>query len=223
MIAKDGIALTPTGIDLYFTIAERSKSRSLRKPSNRATTICRKRCDLDDGELVRRCRAGDTSAFSDLVTKYRTKAYAMVYAMVQNEQDALDLSQDGFLNAWRSVHRFRGDSSFYTWLYRIMRNVTVDSLRKKRIYADAEFDDRTAATDVEPGSQTTPSIAPTPAKELQRKEIRGRIYEAIAQLSPDHRTVIVMKEFEYLQYHEIAEILNCSIGTVIALRKGLRR
>jgi RNA polymerase sigma-70 factor (ECF subfamily) len=217
MIGKDGIALAPTGIDPHFTaMTERSNSGRLRMPSNRAATICKNGHDLDDGELVRRCRAGDTTAFGELMTRYRNKAYAMVYALVQNEQDALDLAQEGFLKAWRSIHHFKGRSSFYTWLYRIMRNVTVDSLRRKRIYADAEFDDLAAAANIEPGSQTTPSAPPLPAKELERKEIQQWVKEAIAQLSPSHRAVIVMKEFEHLQYHEIAEILECSIGTVMS-------
>jgi RNA polymerase sigma-70 factor, ECF subfamily len=216
MIGKDGIALTPAGIDPGFSaIAERPNWEPLSMPSKRGTPIRKNRHDLNDGELIERCRAGDTAAFGELVTRYRNKACVVVCAMVQNEQDALDLAQEGFLNAWRSIDRFKGRSSFYTWLYRIMRNVTVDSLRRKRMYTDAEFDDR-AAVNVEPGSQTTPSGAPLPAKELQRKEIQQRVNEAIAQLSPSHRAVFVMKEFENLQYHEIAEILECSIGTVMS-------
>ena len=217
MIGKEAITLTPGGIGANFAATvERPKSESLRKPSKRAATICQNRHDLDERELVRQCQTGDTAAFGELVARYRNKVYTMVYAMVQNEQDALDLAQEGFLHAWRAIHRFKGRSSFYTWLYRIMRNVTVDSLRRKRMYADAEFDDRTAAVNIEPGSQTTPSAAPLPAKELQRKELQQRINDAIAQLSPSHRAVIVMKEFENLQYHEIAEILECSIGTVMS-------
>jgi RNA polymerase sigma-70 factor, ECF subfamily len=217
MIGKDGTALAPTGIDAYFTaMTERSNSGRLRMPSNRAATICKNGYALDDGELVRRCRAGDRTAFGELVTRYRNKAYVMVYALVQNEQDALDLAQEGFLNAWLSIHQFKGRSSFYTWLYRIMRNVTVDSLRRKRNHADTEFDDRTAAANIEPASHTTPSAAPLPTKDLQQKEIRQWVNEALGQLSPSHRAVIVMKEFEYLQYHEIAEILECSIGTVMS-------
>jgi RNA polymerase sigma-70 factor (ECF subfamily) len=170
----------------------------------------------DDGTLVKRCQAGDSSAFSDLVTRYRTKVFTMVYGMVQNEQDAWDLAQEGFLKAWRSIHRFKGQSSFYTWLYRIMTNVTIDSLRRKGIHGEAEFDDRIAPDSVEPGSRTTPSSVPLPHKKLEHVEIRQRIDEAIAKLSAEHRAVIVMKEIEDLQYSEIAEILECSIGTVMS-------
>ena len=170
----------------------------------------------DDVELVKRCQAGDSSAFNDLITRYRGKVFTMIYGMVQNEQDAWDLAQEGFLKAWKSIHRFKGESSFYTWLYRIMTNVTIDSLRRKGVRGEAEFDDRIAPVNVEPGSRTTPSSSPLPNKKLEFQEIRGRIDEAIAKLSPEHRAVIVMKEIEDLQYSEIAEILSCSLGTVMS-------
>ena len=170
----------------------------------------------DDGALVKRCQAGDSSAFNDLITRYRSKVFTMIYGMVQNEKDAWDLAQEGFLKAWKSIHRFKGESSFYTWLYRIMTNVTIDSLRRKGIRGEAEFDDRIAPVNVEPGSRTTPSSSPLPNKKLEYREIRERIDEAIAKLSPEHRAVIVMKEIEDLQYSEIAEILSCSLGTVMS-------
>jgi RNA polymerase sigma-70 factor (ECF subfamily) len=169
-----------------------------------------------DVDLVKRCQAGDASAYNDLITRYRNKAFTMIYGMVQNEQDAWDLAQEGFLKAWRSIHRFKGESSFYTWLYRIMTNVTIDSLRRKGIHGETEFDDRIAPANVEPGSRTTPSSVPLPHSKLEQREIRQRIDDAIAKLSPGHRSVIVMKEIEDLQYSEIAEILNCSIGTVMS-------
>jgi RNA polymerase sigma-70 factor (ECF subfamily) len=170
----------------------------------------------DDRVLVKRCQAGDSSAFNDLVLRYRNKAFMMIYGMVQNEQDAWDLAQEGFLKAWRSIHRFKGESSFYTWLYRIMTNVTIDALRRKGIHGEAEFDDRIAPANVDPGSRTTPSAVPLPHVKLEQNEIRQRIDEAIRKLSPEHRAVIVMKEIEDLQYSEIAEILNCSLGTVMS-------
>jgi RNA polymerase sigma-70 factor (ECF subfamily) len=172
--------------------------------------------EVDDGELVRRCQAGDTAAFDDLVTKYRGKAFSMAYGMVQNEQDAWDLAQEGFLKAWRSIHRFKGESSFYTWLYRIMTNVAIDALRRKGIRGETEFDDQIAPANVDPGSRTTPSAAPLPHRKLEQNEIGQRISDAIGKLTPEHRAVIVMKELEDLQYNEIAEILGCSIGTVMS-------
>ena len=87
----------------------------------------------DDIVLVRRCQKGDALAFEQLVIKYRCKVFSMIYGMVQNEQDAWDLAQEGFLKAWRSIHRFKGQAPFYTWLYRIVTNVAIDSLRRKAL------------------------------------------------------------------------------------------
>jgi RNA polymerase sigma-70 factor (ECF subfamily) len=170
----------------------------------------------DDLALVRRCQQGDDRAFDELVTKYRSRVFAMIYHLVHNEQDAWDLAQDGFLKAWKSLDRFRFQSSFYTWLYRIMTNVAIDWLRKKQIQAGQEFDDSIALQDLEPGSDLAPKSAPAPLERLAGKEIRQRIDAAIAKLSPEHRAVILLKEVEDLQYHEIAESVGCSIGTVMS-------
>lgn len=170
----------------------------------------------EDYDLVRRCQQGDATAFDELVTKYRSRTFAMIYHLVHNEQDAWDLAQDGFFKAWKSIDKFRFQSSFYTWLYRIMTNVAIDSLRKKQITGGQEFDDSVSLHDVEPGSDLAPKSEPSPSKKLERGEVRARIDGAIAKLSPEHRTVILLKEMENLQYHEIAETVGCSIGTVMS-------
>src|SRR6266436_3338219 len=185
-------------------------------PSKHLAGDYRTEAEPDDFDLVKRCQKGEAVAFDELVTKYRSKVFSMIYGMVQNEQDAWDLAQEGFLKAWKSVHRFKGQSSFYTWLYRIMTNVTIDSLRRKGIRGETEFDDRIAPANVEPGSRTTPSAVPLPHNKIEQREIRQRIDEAIGKLSPEHRAVIMMKEIQDLQYGEIAEILNCSLGTVMS-------
>jgi len=173
--------------------------------------------DVSELDLVRRCQAGDTEAFDELVTRYRTRVFSMIYNMVHSEQDAWDLAQDSFLKAWKSIKRFRGRSSFYTWIYRIVMNVTIDWLRKKHIKgAGAEFDDAIQLRQVDPASKTVPKKEALPYETMQRDEIRTRIEQAIAQLSPEHRAVILMKELEDMQYHEISEALGCSIGTVMS-------
>src|SRR6516162_5018065 len=158
--------------------------------------------DVSELDLVRRCQAGDTEAFDELVTRYRTRVFSMIYNMVHSEQDAWDLAQDSFLKAWKSIGRFRGQSSFYTWIYRIVMNVTIDWLRKKQIKgAGAEFDDAIQLTEVDPASRTVPKKEALPHEAMERDEIRGRIEKAIAQLSPEHRAVILMKEVDDMQYH----------------------
>jgi RNA polymerase sigma-70 factor (ECF subfamily) len=141
----------------------------------------------------------------------------MIYNMVHSEQDAWDLAQDSFLKAWKSIKRFRGRSSFYTWIYRIVMNVTIDWLRKKHVKGgDTEFDDATQLREIDPASKTVPKMEALPYEMMERDEIRTRIDKAIAQLSPEQRAVILMKEIEGMQYHEIAEALGCSIGTVMS-------
>ena len=172
--------------------------------------------DVSEMDLVKRCQAGDPEAFDELVTRYRTRIFGMIYNMVHNEQDAWDLAQDSFVKAWRSIKRFRGRSSFYTWIYRIVMNVTIDWLRKKQVKGvGAEFDDAIQAK-IDPASKTAPKAGALPYEIMERSETRTRIDNAIAQLSPDHRAVILMKEIEEMQYHEIAETLGCSIGTVMS-------
>ena len=173
--------------------------------------------DVSELDLVKRCQSGDTDAFDQLVTRYRTRVFGMIYNMVHNEQDAWDLAQDSFVKAWKSIPRFRGQSSFYTWIYRIVTNVTIDWLRKKQVKGTgAEFDDSIELKSIEPGSRTVPKADALPFQQMEQGEIRERIEEAIKQLSPEHRAVILMKEIEGMQYHEIAEALECSIGTVMS-------
>jgi len=173
--------------------------------------------DVSELDLVKRCQAGDTEAFDELVTRYRTRVFGMIYNMVHNEQDAWDLAQESFLKAWKSIGRFRGQSSFYTWIYRIVMNVTIDWLRKKKIKGgDAEFDDAIQLREIDPASKTVPKAEALPHQTMERDEIRARIEKAIGQLSPEHRAVILMKEIDDMQYHEIAEALGCSIGTVMS-------
>ena len=159
---------------------------------------------FSDLELTRRSQAGDTEAFGELVTKYRTKIFSTVYGMVGNEHDAWDLAQEGSLKAWRSIQRFKGRSSFYTWLYRITVNLTIESLRRKALREEVELND------------AIPSFLPSPRINCQRSEIREQVNAAIAKLSPEQRTVVVLKDLEDLQYHEIADVLNLSIGTVMS-------
>jgi RNA polymerase sigma-70 factor (ECF subfamily) len=157
-----------------------------------------------DLELTRRSQAGDTEAFGELVSKYSTKIFTMVYCIVGNENDAWDLAQEGFLKAWRSIHRFEARSSFYTWLYSITMNLTIESLRRKGRRQEVELDD------------AMPSFLPGPRVNCERAEIREQVNAALAQLSPEHRAVVVLKELEDMQYREIAELLSVSMGTVMS-------
>lgn len=170
----------------------------------------------DDLELVSMCQQGDTGAFNELITRYRQRCFAMIFHMVRNEEDAWDLTQDGFVRAWRNLKGFRGQSSFYTWLYRVMANVGLDWLRKKRVRGDGEFDDTVALRSIETSAPTAPKAIADPTERIVRGEVRARIDAAIEKLTPEHRTAIVLREIEGLDYQEIADAMECSIGTVMS-------
>src|SRR2546428_13933982 len=113
--------------------------------------------DVSELDLVKRCQAGDTEAFDELVTRYRTRVFSMIHNMVHSEQDAWDLAHDSFLKAWKSIKRFRGRSSFYTWIYPIVMNVTIDWLRKKHVQgAGTEFDDAIQLREADPACKAAP-------------------------------------------------------------------
>ena len=168
-----------------------------------------------DADLVRRAQAGDARAFDSLVTRYRGKVYGMCYHLVQNEQDAWDLAQDAFIKAWRALASFKGDSSFYTWIYRIAHNAGYDWLRKKRIQGEGEFDDEIGKP-IAAGAEAVPKGDRRPDEVLKNRELGDRIKDAIAQLSPDHRTAILLRDVEGLSYEEIAEVMGISLGTVMS-------
>lgn len=171
--------------------------------------------DAADSDLVRRAQAGDARAFDSLVTRYRGKVYGMCYHLVQNEQDAWDLAQEAFIKAWRALASFKGDASFYTWIYRIAHNSTYDWLRKRKIEGAGEFDDERQAG-VAAGAETVPKGEHRPDEALKNRELGARIQQAIDQLSPDHRTAILLREVEGFSYEEIAQIMESSMGTVMS-------
>ena len=170
-----------------------------------------------DEILVTRSQAGDMEAFDELVTRYRGKIYAMTVNMIHNEADAWDLAQDTFVKAWKALPKFQARSNFYTWLYRISHNVTYDWLRKKRNRIDhSEFDDSIQSNQIDKSAPTSPRDMARPDENAERTELKQSIRDAIAQLSPEHRSVILLKEVEGLHYEEIAERTECTIGTVVS-------
>jgi RNA polymerase sigma-70 factor (ECF subfamily) len=175
-----------------------------------------KSSEPDDAELVRRSRDGDTQAFDALVTRYREKVFAMTYGMLRNEEDAWDLTQEGFIRAWKALPRFRGESAFFTWLYRIVMNLTIDRARSRKGEASQEFDETIHLKDVAPGSEFGNTRIDAPDDRASAKDIKVRIDAAIVKLTPEHREVILLREMEGLEYHEIAERIGQPIGTVMS-------
>ncbi len=169
---------------------------------------------LDDNALVKLAKKGDREAFEELVVRHGEKVYARAYSMVRNEDEALDLSQEAWVRGWQRLGQFQGDSSFATWITRIVINQCLDHLRKqKRHRAESieELDEEIGGVE-----RQMPVVTPNPTEGLERAELRARIDRALAQLSPAHRAVLILHEFEELEYKEIAKRVGCSIGTVMS-------
>lgn len=165
-------------------------------------------------DLLKRSQQGDVLAFDELITLHRNRIYMHIYHIVRHEEDALDLTQETFLRAWRSLGRFDGKAAFGSWLHRIATNAAIDLCRRRNNRPQVEWE--TGPMKIDAASRTTPSASADPAKSLDRQEIQRRIEAAFAELSPDHRAVIVLKELEDFSYEEIAREVGCSLGTVMS-------
>jgi RNA polymerase sigma-70 factor (ECF subfamily) len=167
-----------------------------------------------DEALVRAAQQGDLKAFEELVARHRDKIYARAFSMVRNEDEALDLSQEAWVKAWQRLAQFHGDSSFVTWLTRIVINVSLDHLRRQKRWRTESVEQM----DEESGGveRQMPVVLVNPTEGLERGELRARIDRALGQLSHEHRTALVLHEFEELEYKEIAKRMGCSIGTVMS-------
>lgn len=167
-----------------------------------------------DAVLVARARANDYSSYEELVRRYQRRIYALVYNMTGNKEDTEDLVQDVFVKAYRVLHGFKGNSSFYTWIYRIAVNRTINFLHKrKRRGSSVSLDDVDQAVERDPALVELRSRE-SPVRDVTISELQKKLNVALQTLSEDHRTVVVMHDIQGMQHAEIAGILNCSEGTV---------
>ena len=168
---------------------------------------------MTEQELVARARRGDESAFEALVTENEKRIYNLCRRLTGNQEDAAELAQEAFLNAWRGLGRFQGESSFSTWLYRLATNACIDFLRKEKrrqslsmtVSLDDEEEDRQAQL---PDERFSPHL------EAERKERRDALRAGLSALSEEHRRVLILRELEGLSYGEIADLLGLEEGTV---------
>jgi RNA polymerase sigma-70 factor (ECF subfamily) len=167
-----------------------------------------------DFVVVRQVQAGDVAAFDRLITKYRERVFGIIYHLTSNREDAADLTQDSFIKAFQSIQRFGGQSSFFTWLYRIAVNSTLSHLRKARLRS---FFSLERVDSDEPVSREI-IAALTDKTGVDRdsyvRELQEKLNEAMQKLSIKHRTVVTLFEIDGLSHQEIAEVMNCSVGTV---------
>jgi RNA polymerase sigma-70 factor (ECF subfamily) len=164
----------------------------------------------DDRRLIAECLAGRRDAFGELVTRYQARLYNAAVRLVDNPEDAADVVQDSFLNAYQSLHTFKGDSEFFTWLYRIAFNAAISLRRKKRNTASLDTL-RNGEHKLEPDD---PSEYIRPGAALERSEEERQLHDALGRLSDEHRSVLLMKDIEGMKYEDIADVLDVPIGTI---------
>jgi RNA polymerase sigma-70 factor, ECF subfamily len=167
----------------------------------------------DDRGLVELARRGDRDAFGILVGRHQNRAFNLAYQMVRNREDALDIAQEAFARAFASLPAFKGEASFTTWLHRIVVNLAIDSLRRKRRAGETVYNDTQAAPE-EQGAE--PSAPDDPAAVLESKQVRALLAQGIAQLPPAQRAVLILREIEGLSYEEISRAVGCNVGTVMS-------
>src|SRR5665213_1697435 len=169
--------------------------------------------EIDDSELVNRAQREDLGAYDQLVRRYQERIYATVYHMTSNHEDANDLVQDTFIKAYRALKSFKGDSSFYTWVYRIAVNKTINFLkqRKNRVHM--------SLNDVDFNAENDPDLVAlvsdkTPRRDLGLSELQEKLNAALLRLSEPHRMVVTLHDIQGLSHEEIGTIMDCNVGTV---------
>ncbi len=164
-------------------------------------------------ELVRRARRGDLEAYDDLVRRYQERIYATIYHMTANHEDANDLAQDTFIKAYQALKSFKGGSSFYTWLYRIAINKTINFLKQRKARSHLSLNDLDFNAEHDPDLVALISDK-TPRREANLNELQEKLNEAMQKLSEPHRMVVTLHDVQGMAHEEIAEIMDCNIGTV---------
>jgi len=183
-------------------------------PASMPTSLKRDYAAAADDALVGWSQQGDVEAFEQLVFRHRDKIYARAMLMMRNEEEALDLSQEAWVKGWQRLHQFQGDSSFATWMTRIVINLCLDQIRRQKKARSESIEQ----LEEEGGGveRQLPMETVNPTEGLEKSELRRRIDDAMSKLTEAHRVVLVLHEFEGLQYKEIADRVGISIGTVMS-------
>jgi RNA polymerase sigma-70 factor (ECF subfamily) len=168
------------------------------------------RQDGDEAELIERSRKGDSEAFGVLVERYQRRVIGVALAVVHNQDDALELAQETFVRAFENLSKFESRSSFSTWLYRIAANLAIDFWRREGRHVVLHGED------AEDEISRLPTSRGDSFKEVSRSELSARLKQALEELTPEHRAVILLREVEGMSYDEISEVLQCPRGTVMS-------
>jgi RNA polymerase sigma-70 factor (ECF subfamily) len=166
-----------------------------------------------EGDLVKHARRGDLAAYDELVRRYQERIYATVYHMTANHEDANDIAQDSFIKAFQALKSFRGGSSFYTWIYRIAVNKTINFLKQRKHKHHFSLNDIDFNAENDPDLVALTSDK-TPFRAASLTELQKKLNEALMKLSEPHRMVVVLHDVQGVSHDEIADIMDCNIGTV---------
>ena len=164
-------------------------------------------------DLVRRAQSGDLAAYDDLIKRYQERIYATIYHMTSNHEDANDLAQDSFIKAFQALKSFKGGSSFYTWLYRIAVNKTINFLKQRKNRIHMSLNDLDFNTENNPDLVALISDK-TPRRDAGLKELQEKLNAAMLKLSEPHRIVVVLHDVQGMSHEEVAQVMDCNIGTV---------
>lgn len=172
---------------------------------------------ITDMELVERASRGDSIAFSELVNRHYKRCVRVAFGMLKNKSDAEDVVQDAFARVFRKLDSFQGQSAFYTWLYRIVVNLSIDAIRKKKRQRRANVDDEVAREALRSEQELWPTYdASNPSTEVERVELGNKLREAFSELPEIHQAVVFLREVQGFSYEEIAETLKIKKGTVMS-------
>jgi len=166
-----------------------------------------------EADLVRRARRGDLKAYDELVRRYQERIYATIYHMTSNHEDANDLAQDSFIKAFQALASFKGGSSFYTWLYRIAVNKTINFLKQRKNRTHMSLNDLDFNAEHDPDLMALISHK-TPRRDAGLSELQEKLNAALLKLSEPHRLVVVLHDVQGQSHEEIAKVMDCNIGTV---------
>ena len=169
----------------------------------------------DETTLVRRVQRGDLSAYDELIRRYQERVYATIYHMTANHEDTNDLAQESFIKAFQVIKSFKGDSSFFTWLYRIAVNKTINYLKQRKNRNHMSLNDMDFNAEHDPDLVAMVSDK-TPHRALNLAELQGKLNEAMLKLSENHRLVVTLHDIQGLPHEEISAIMGCNIGTVLS-------
>jgi RNA polymerase sigma factor (sigma-70 family) len=168
---------------------------------------------VEEMDLVKRAKKGDLAAYDDLVRRYQERIYATIYHMTSNHEDANDLAQEAFIKAFQALRSFKGGSSFYTWVYRIAVNKTINFLKQRKNRTQLSLDDLDFNAEHDPDLVALVSDK-TPRREVALAELQEKLNAAMQKLSEPHRLVVTLHDVQGLAHEEIADIMDCNVGTV---------